>query len=85
MDNAQLKKVAAAVTRLAETDPQDEAVKRTVDVLNAEAKLLGGEVEKPAGFSGSFGEHSVEHVVVLKRGAAERGSTRPCRKPKARS
>ncbi len=65
MDNAQLKKVAAAVTRLAETDPQDEAVKRTVDVLNAEAKLLGGEVEKPAGFSGSFGEHSVEQDAAF--------------------
>lgn len=57
-NQAQLKKVVAAVKRLAETDPQSEAVSRTVDVLQEEAKLLGGEVEKPAGFKGSFGEQS---------------------------
>jgi len=57
-NQAQVTKVIAAVKRLAETDPQSEAVARTVQVLEAEAKLLGGEVEKPAGFKGSFGEHS---------------------------
>jgi hypothetical protein len=59
-NQAQVNKVIAAVRKLAQTDPQDEAVSETVDVLQAEAKLLGGEVEKPAGFSGSFGEHSVK-------------------------
>jgi len=57
-NHAQVKKVIAAVKRLAETDPQSEAVSRTVDVLQAEAQLLGGGVEKPAGFKGSFGENS---------------------------
>jgi hypothetical protein len=59
-NQAQVTKVIAAVRKLAQTDPQDEAVSETVDVLQAEAKLLGGEVEKPAGFKGSFGEHSVQ-------------------------
>lgn len=62
-NQAQLKKVVAAVKRLAETDPQSDAVKGTVDVLQAEVALLGGEVEKPAGFAGSFGENSVQEDV----------------------
>lgn len=62
-NHAQVKKVIAAVKRLAETDPQSDAVSETVDVLQAEAKLLGGEVEKPAGFPGSFGEHSNKQDV----------------------
>lgn len=62
-NHAQVNKVIAAVKRLAETDPQCDAVKETVDVLQAEAKLLGGEVEKPAGFPGSFGEHSTQQDV----------------------
>ncbi len=64
-NQAQLKKVVAAVKRLAETDPQSEAVKETVNVLKEEAKLLGGEVEKPAGYPGSFGEHSNEQDVAF--------------------
>lgn len=56
-NHAQVNKVIAAVRKLAQTDPQDEAVSETVQVLQDEAKLLG-QVEKPAGASGSFGEHS---------------------------
>lgn len=59
-NHAQVNKVIAAVKRLAETDPQSEAVTETVKVLQDEAKLLGGEVEKPAGFPGSPNEHSVQ-------------------------
>lgn len=59
MDNhAQVKKVIATVRKLAETDPHADAVKGTVEVLQKEIDLLGGAVEKPAGFKGSFGEHS---------------------------
>lgn len=44
--------------RLAQMDPQDEAVSNTVDVLEGEIALLGGEVEHPTGDKGSFGEES---------------------------
>lgn len=56
-NSAQVKKVIAAVKKLAQTDPQDEAVSRTVDVLKAEADAIEAS-EQPGGHSGSFGEHS---------------------------
>lgn len=52
------RKLVAVVKRLAQMDPQDEAVARTVQVLNNEVMLLKNEVEKPAGYKGSFGEAS---------------------------
>ncbi len=52
------RKIVAAVKKLAQMDPQDEAVDQTVQVLNAEAALLKGAVEHPAGYKGSFGEAS---------------------------
>jgi len=52
------RKLIAAVRSLAQMDPQDEAVARTVKVLNDEAALLRGGVEKPGGYKGSFGESS---------------------------
>jgi hypothetical protein len=55
------RKIVAAVKHLAQMDPQDAAVARTVQVLNDEAALLrGGEVERPDGFKGSFGESSAK-------------------------
>jgi len=54
------RKLVAAVSKLAQMDPQDEAVARTVKVLNDEAALLKGEVEHPAGYKGSFGESSAK-------------------------
>jgi len=66
---SQIQIVAAAVehaTRLAQMDPQDEAVDRSIDGLEAQIALLQSEVEKPAGEKNSFGEHSrksdIEHL-----------------------
>lgn len=53
-----IRQLFATVKCLAQMDPQDEAVARTVQVLADEAAILKGEIEKPAGFKGSFGENS---------------------------
>ncbi len=55
-----LKKLVAATRRLAQMDPQDEAVKATADELKSEIDLVTKEVEKPAGAPGSFGEKSLK-------------------------
>lgn len=54
------KKLVATVKRLAQMDPQDEAVKATADELKSEIDLASKEVEKPAGAPGSFGEQSLK-------------------------
>jgi hypothetical protein len=48
----------ATAQRLAQMDPQAEAVGRTVDELESNIALLRSEVEKPAGEKNSFGDHS---------------------------
>jgi hypothetical protein len=58
------KKIAASVARLAQMDPQDSAVDRTVQELKSEVSLLTGEVEHPAGYKGSFGEASEKDDVA---------------------
>ena len=57
---AQLRKLVAATRRLAQMDPQDEAVKATAEELQSEIALVTKEVEKPAGAPGSFGESSLK-------------------------
>lgn len=66
---SQIRTAAVAIEharRLAQMDPQDEAVERTVDGLEAQIALLKGDVEKPAGEKGSFGGQSrkddIEHL-----------------------
>lgn len=55
----QIAAVAVQASRqLAQMDPQDEAVGRTVDGLEAQIALLRSEVEKPAGEKNSFGDNS---------------------------
>ncbi len=58
-----LKKLVATVRRLADTDPQAEAVARTVEGMREQISQLTSEVEKPAGASGSFGEESRKQDV----------------------
>ena len=55
-----LKKLVATTKRLAQMDPQDEAVKATAEELKSEIDLAAKEVEKPAGAPGSFGEQSLK-------------------------
>lgn len=55
-----LTKLVAATKRLAQTDPQDAAVTKTVDEMKAEIDCLTKEVEPPAGAPGSFGAESLK-------------------------
>lgn len=63
---ATVKNLIATTKRLAEMDPQDEAVSRTVDGLNEQIALLTSKVDKPTGEKNSFGDNSrkqdVEHL-----------------------
>ncbi len=55
-----IKQIVATVQKLAEMDPQDEAVARVVKNLQDQAHVLSKEIEHPAGFKGSFGEKSLK-------------------------
>jgi hypothetical protein len=62
-----LKQLVATSRRLAETDPQDEAVQRVVDELHKQVQWLG-QIEKPTGYKnkgefGSFGDNSLKDDI----------------------
>jgi hypothetical protein len=62
-----LRQVAANAHRLAETDPQNEAVQRVVDELHKQVQWLG-QIEKPSGYKnkgefGSYGENSLKDDI----------------------
>src|SRR5271163_2208540 len=62
-----LRTITATARRLAESDPQSEAIQRTVDELQAQVKWLG-QIEKPTGYKnkgefGSFGENSMKDDI----------------------
>lgn len=69
MTQSHIQIVAAAVAmakHLAQMDPQDEAVGRTVDGLEAQVALLRGGVDKPVGEKNSHGDQlrkdDIEHL-----------------------
>ena len=77
-----LKKLVAATRRLAQMDPQDEAVKATADELKVEIDLVTKDVEKPAGAPGSFGEQSLKDdasFVADQIGKLKSAAERPAR------
>ncbi len=59
-----LRQLVATAHRLAETDPQSEAVQRTVDELQAQVKWLG-QIEKPTGYKANedFGANSLKDDI----------------------
>jgi len=57
-----VRNVVATSRRLAQMDPQDEAVDRTVKELQEQVQWMG-QIEKPGGFKGSFGENSYKDDV----------------------
>lgn len=68
MDYAEgLRQLQATARRLAESDPQSEAVQRTVDELQKQVKWLG-QIEKPTGYKnkgefGNFGDNSLKNDI----------------------
>jgi len=54
--------IVALSRRLAESDPQDEAVARTVKELQEQVQWMN-QIEKPGGFKGSFGENSYKNDI----------------------
>jgi hypothetical protein len=58
-----VKNLVASVKKIAQMDPQDEAVKGTIDELQEQIGLLKSGVEAPAGAKGSFGEQSKKDDV----------------------
>jgi hypothetical protein len=59
----QARSLLAATRRLAQMDPQDEAVARTVQGLQEQIAQLTTEVEKPTGEKNSFGDNSRKQDV----------------------
>ena len=59
-----LRQVQANAHRLAETDPQDEAVARVVDELHKQVQWLG-QIEKPTGYKANedFGANSLKDDI----------------------
>ncbi len=59
-----LKQLVATAHRLAETDPQSEAVQRVVDELQAQVQWLG-QIEKPTGYKANedFGANSLKNDI----------------------
>ena len=55
--------ILATTKRLAESDPQDEAVARTVQGLQEQIAQLTSEVDKPTGEKNSFGDSSRKQDV----------------------
>jgi hypothetical protein len=58
-----VKNLLATTQRLAEMEPQNEAVDRTVKVMQEQVAQLTSEVEKPAGEGNSFGKNSRKQDV----------------------
>jgi hypothetical protein len=67
MSQDTIKSLLATTKRLAESDPQDEAVARTVQVMQEQIAQLTSEVEKPAGENNSFGKNSRKQDVDFLR------------------
>lgn len=61
-----VRQLTATAHRLAETDPQSEAVQRSVDELKAQVKWLS-QIEKPTGYKANenFGEHSLKDDIAF--------------------
>ena len=61
-----LRQLAATAHRLAETDPQSDAVQRVVDELQAQVQWLG-QIEKPTGYKANedFGANSLKDDVAF--------------------
>ena len=62
------KSVMATTRHLAQMDPQDEAVSRTVEGLKEQVAQLTSEIEKPAGEKNSFGDTSRKDDVDFLKG-----------------
>ena len=72
MSQDTIKSLLATTQRLAESDPQDEAVARTVQVMQEQIAQLTSEVDKPAGENNSFGKNSRKQDVDFLRGQISR-------------
>lgn len=59
-----LRQIAATAHRLAETDPQSDAVQRVVDELHKQVQWLG-QIEKPTGYKANedFGANSLKDDI----------------------
>lgn len=59
-----LRQIQATARRLAETDPQSEAVQRVVDELQSQVQWLG-QIEKPTGYKANedFGANSLKNDI----------------------
>lgn len=62
-----IRQLQATARRLAETDPQSEAVQRVCDELQAQVQWLG-QIEKPTGYKnkgefGSYGDNSLKDDI----------------------
>jgi hypothetical protein len=72
MSQDTIRNLLATTSRLAESDPQDEAVARTVAVLQEQIAQLTSEVDKPAGENNSFGKNSRKQDIDFLRGQISR-------------
>ena len=61
-----LRQLVATTRRLAETDPQDDAVARVVDELHKQVQWLG-QIEKPTGYKANedFGANSLKDDIAF--------------------